>query len=198
MDGMPKSLLELVENFSKLPGIGKKTAERLAIYILQSPDGNVESLANSLKNVKKNISTDKISHCFDEDGSCVNNQTNRDSNILCIVQHSTDVFLIEKSGYKGHYHVLDGLISPLDGIMADDLNIDNLLSIVEKYKEIVFAFDPTPQADATTLYLTNLFKKYNLRISRLARGVPIGSSLDYIDELTLAYSLEDRVEIKEW
>jgi len=197
MDGMPKSLLELVENFSKLPGIGKKTAERLAIYILQSPDGNVESLANSLKNVKKNISTDKISHCFDEDGSCVNNQTNRDSNILCIVQHSTDVFLIEKSGYKGHYHVLDGLISPLDGIMADDLNIDNLLSIVEKYKEIVFAFDPTPQADATTLYLTNLFKKYNLRISRLARGVPIGSSLDYIDELTLAYSLEDRVEIKE-
>ena len=197
MDGMPKSLLELVENFSKLPGIGKKTAERLAIYILQSPDGNVESLADSLKNVKKNISTDKISHCFDEDGSCVNNQTNRDSNILCIVQHSTDVFLIEKSGYKGHYHVLDGLISPLDGIMADDLNIDNLLSIVEKYKEIVFAFDPTPQADATTLYLTNLFKKYNLRISRLARGVPIGSSLDYIDELTLAYSLEDRVEIKE-
>ena len=197
MDGMPKSLLELVENFSKLPGIGKKTAERLAIYILQSPDGNVESLAGSLKNVKKNISTDKISHCFDEDGSCVNNQANRDSNILCIVQHSTDVFLIEKSGYKGHYHVLDGLISPLDGIMADDLNIDNLLSIVEKYKEIVFAFDPTPQADATTLYLTNLFKKYNLRISRLARGVPIGSSLDYIDELTLAYSLEDRVEIKE-
>jgi len=116
MEGMPKSLLALVKNFSKLPGIGKKTAERLAIYILQSSNGKVESLADSLNNVKKNISTDKISHCFDENGSCVNNQKNRDPNILCIVEHSTDVFLIEKSGYKGHYHVLDGLISPLDGI----------------------------------------------------------------------------------
>ena len=196
MKGMPKSLIDLVENFSKLPGIGKKTAERLSIHILQSNDEKVRGLANALINVKQNISSDEISHCFNEEGASVNDQPGRDGAMLCIVQYATDVFLMEKSGYRGHYHVLDGLISPLDGILAEDLNLNNLLSIIESYKELVLAFEPSPQGDATSLYLINLLKNYDILISRLARGVPIGSSLDFIDELTLTYSFEDRVKIK--
>ena len=160
MQGMPESLLGLVENFSKLPGVGKKTAERLAIYILQSSNDAVTSLSDALLNVKQNIEVDSISHCFKENDLCINDTPDRDSNILCVVQHATDVFLMEKSGYKGHYHVLDGLISPLDGILPEDLNIANLLDVIKKYKELVVALDPTPQGDTTSLYLIDLFKNF--------------------------------------
>ena len=195
MDGMPKSLNELVENFSKLPGIGKKSAERLAIHILKSSYDNVESLSDALKNVKLNIDVDEISHCFKEDGCCVNDSEERDSNLLCLIKNATDVFLIEKSGYKGHYHVLGGLISPLDGISAEDLNITNLLEIINNYKELIIAIDPNSKGDTTSLYITSLLKNKDIKITRLARGVPVGSSLDYIDELTLTHSIEDRIQI---
>jgi len=196
MSGIPQSLNDLIAEFSKLPGIGKKTAERLAVYVLQTSSEKANVFSNSIQNVKKNITIDEISHCFKENGSCINNNLNRDNSILCIVKDPTEVFLIEKSGYNGHYHVLDGLISPLKGIAADDLNFTNLLDIVSQYNEVLIAFDPTPEGDATTLYLIDLLKGYDIKITRLARGIPVGSSFDYIDEITLTHSLEDRVEIK--
>ena len=196
MSGVPQSLNELIIEFSKLPGIGKKTAERLAVYLLQSSEVEAVEFSKSILNVKKNISIDEISHCFQESGECINSNEHRDKNILCIVKDPTEVFLIEKSGYNGHYHVLNGLIAPLKGIDPGKLNFDNLLKVANNYKEIVIAFDPTPEGDATTLYLIELLKEFDVKITRLARGIPVGSSFDYIDEVTLTHSLEDRVEIK--
>ena len=196
MSGIPQSLNELIAEFSKLPGIGKKTAERLAVYLLQSSELEAVEFSKSILNVKKNISIDDISHCFQENGECINSLNHRDSHILCIVKDPTEVFVIEKSGYNGHYHVLDGLISPLKGIGPENLNFDNLISVINNYKEIIIAFDPTPEGDATTLYIIDLLKEYDVKITRLARGIPVGSSFDYIDEVTLTHSLEDRVEIK--
>ena len=126
MNGMPKSLDELVDSFSKLPGVGKKTAERLAIHILRSSFSDVQEFTNALTNVKTNIDVDEISSCFIENGVSINDDSARDHSILCIVKDATDVFLIEKSGFRGHYHVLGGLLSPLDGVMPENLNIDNL------------------------------------------------------------------------
>ena len=150
----------------------------------------------NINSVKENIKVDDISHCFKEDDKCINDDTSRKDDILCIIKDPTEVFLIEKSGYNGHYHVLDGLISPLQGITADDLNFANLLEVVEKYKEVLIAFDPTPEGDATTLFLIDYLKDYDIKITRLARGIPVGASFDYIDEVTLTHSVEDRVIIK--
>tara|TARA_Y100000814_G_scaffold199063_1_gene146542 strand:- start:37 stop:627 length:591 start_codon:yes stop_codon:yes gene_type:complete len=196
MNGMPKSLDELVDSFSKLPGVGKKTAERLAIHILRSSFSDVQEFTSALTNVKTNIDVDEISSCFKENGVSINDDSARDNSILCIVKDATEVFLIEKSGYRGHYHVLGGLLSPLDGVMPENLNIDNLLNIIDNYKELIIAIDPNSKGDTTSLYIKDLLKNRDIKITRLARGVPVGSSLDYIDELTLTHSIEDRVEIK--
>ena len=196
MNGMPKSLDELVDSFSKLPGVGKKTAERLAIHILRSSFSDVQEFTNALTNVKTNIDVDEISSCFKENGVSINDDSSRDNSILCIVKDATEVFLIEKSGYRGHYHVLGGLLSPLDGVMPENLNIDNLVNIIDNYKELIIAIDPNSKGDTTSLYIKDLLKNRDIKITRLARGVPVGSSLDYIDELTLTHSIEDRVEIK--
>ena len=196
MNGMPKSLDELVDSFSKLPGVGKKTAERLAIHILRSSFSDVQDFTSALTNVKTNIDVDEISSCFKENGVSINDDSARDNSILCIVKDATEVFLIEKSGYRGHYHVLGGLLSPLDGVMPENLNIDNLLNIIDNYKELIIAIDPNSKGDTTSLYIKDLLKNRDIKITRLARGVPVGSSLDYIDELTLTHSIEDRVEIK--
>ena len=196
MNGMPKSLDELVDSFSKLPGVGKKTAERLAIHILRSSFSDVQEFTSALTNVKTNIDVDEISSCFKENGVSINDDSARDNSVLCIVKDATEVFLIEKSGYRGHYHVLGGLLSPLDGVMPENLNIDNLLNIIDNYKELIIAIDPNSKGDTTSLYIKDLLKNRDIKITRLARGVPVGSSLDYIDELTLTHSIEDRVEIK--
>ena len=196
MKGIPESLNNLITAFSTLPGIGKKTAERLAIFILKSSDSNVNKFSNAIIDVKKNISTDKISCCFKEDNLTVNDFPERDGEILCVIKEPTEVFLIEKSGYNGHYHVLNGLISPLDGVSHEDLNIAALLKIAPHYNEIIIAIDPTSEGDVTTQYLIDVLNDFDVKISRLARGIPVGLSFDYIDEVTLTHSLEDRVEVK--
>ena len=196
MKGMPESLSNLVEKLSKLPGIGKKSAERLAIYLLRTSQANVDELIGALSDVKLNIKKDEISHCFIENGFSINQANNRDDSILCIVKDPVDVFLIEKSGYNGHYHVLDGLLSPLDGVTPEQLNFTALLSVIKGYNEVIIALDPSSKGDATSLYILELLKDFDIKITRLARGVPVGSALDYIDELTLTHSIKDRVEIK--
>ena len=196
MKGIPESLSNLISAFSTLPGIGKKTAERLAIFVLKSSDSKVNEFSNAVLDVKKNITTDEVSCCFKENDLSVNDFAERDDKILCIIKDPTEVFLIEKSGYNGHYHVLNGLISPLDGITHEDLNIASLLKIASNYNEIIIAIDPTSEGDVTTQYLIDALNDFDVQISRLARGIPVGLSFDYIDEVTLTHSLEDRVKVK--
>ena len=195
MKGVPESLNNLITQFSGLPGIGKKTAERLALFVLKSSTSKVNEFSNAFLDVKKNISIDDVSCCFKENNLTVNDLMDRDDNILCIIKDPTEVFLIEKSGYNGHYHVLNGLISPLEGVSHEDLNIENLLKIAPNYKEIIIAIDPTSEGDVTTQYLIGILKNFDVDLTRLARGIPVGLSFDYIDEVTLTHSLEDRVKI---
>ena len=197
MRGIPDSLNELIDQFSKLPGIGKKTAERLAIFILKTHKDQVIPFSESLLNVKNKIDFHDICHCFMEDEKCVIcGDNSRNSRLLCIIKDPTDIFIIEKTGYNGLYHVLGGLISPLDGIEPEMLNFKSLLNRISEIEEIIIGLEPSVEADTTSSYLLDILSERNIKISRLARGMPVGSSFDYIDEVTLTHSLEDRIEYK--
>ena len=197
MRGIPESLSDLIVQFSKLPGIGKKTAERLAIFILKTQEDKVIPFSEALLSVKNKIDIHDICHCFMEDDNCVIcNDTTRNTKLLCIIKEPTDIFVIEKTGFDGLYHVLGGLISPLDGIDSTMLNFNSLLNRLSSIDEIIIGLEPSSEADATSSYLLNILDKIDIKISRLARGMPVGSSFDYIDEITLTHSLEDRVEYK--
>ncbi len=197
MTAYPESLQKLIEQFSKLPGIGKKTAERLSIHILNSNTDQVLDFSKSLKNLKDTIESCHICNCLIEGELChICNDAYRNDEILCIVKDPTDVFLIEKSSFKGKYHVLGGLISPLDGVSPENLNFDSLFKRLDNIKEIILAIDPSQEGDMTILYLTDKLKNKKIKVSRLARGIPVGSSIEFIDQVTLTHSLNDRVEIK--
>ena len=191
----PDTLKELILKFSKLPGIGKKTAERLSIYILNSNKEETVDFSNALVNLKDSISTCNVCHSFTENECHICNNENRQKNLLCIVKDPTDVFLIEKSGYNGLYHVLGGLIAPFEGITPEKLNIDSLSNRLDAFNEVVIAIEPSHDGDITTIYLSDIIKKENIKVSRLARGVPVGTSLEFIDEITLSHSIDDRVEL---
>ena len=195
---IPPSLNELIKEFSKFPGIGKKTAERLSMHVLKTKKDDVLKFSNAIKDIKENIKCCLECHCFIEDDTCsICNDNNRINNVICIVEDASDVFLINKSGYKGLYHVLGGLISPLDGVTYESLNIKSLMKRLNDIKEVIIALDPSSEGDMTNLYLFNLLKKYSVKVSRLARGVPVGSSLEFIDQVTLTHSINDRIEVKE-
>jgi len=197
MDAYPNYLKELIFQFSSLPGIGKKTAERLSIHMLNSNKDNIIKFSLALNDLKDSVEICDICFCFIEDNNChICNDTRRDDSLICIVKDPTDIFLIEKSGFKGKYHILGGLISPLDGISPENLNIDSLIKRLKNVDEIIMAIDPSNEGDITTLYLSDIMKKRNIKISRLARGIPVGSSLEFVDEVTLTHSLNDRVEMK--
>ena len=197
MTAHPDCLKKLIDQFSKLPGIGRKTAERLSVYILNSNKQEVIDFSKSLSNLKDTIKLCDVCNCLIESESChICNDSYRNDELLCIVKDPTDIFLIEKSAFKGKYHVLGGLISPLDGVTPENLNFDSLLKRLDNVKEVILAIDPSQEGDMTILYLSKELKKNNIKISRLARGIPVGSSLEFIDEVTLTHSLNDRVEIK--
>ena len=196
MNANPNSLKNLIEQFSKLPGIGKKTAERLSIYMLKVGKEEANNFSESINNLKTNIQTCKVCHSFTDDICYICNDSSRDEKIICVVEDPVDIFLIEKSGFKGMYHVLNGLISPLDGIKPENLNIDSLLKRLDKVEEIVLGIEASSEGDVTNLYLSEALKNLNIRVTRFSRGMPIGSSLEFVDELTLAHSINDRVEVK--
>ena len=197
MTAYPESLQNLIKQFSKLPGVGKKTAERLSIYILNANTDQVLDFSKSLKNLKDTIESCSICNCLIEGESChICNDVYRNDEILCVVKDPTDIFLIEKSSFKGKYHVLGGLISPLDGISPENLNFDSLFNRLGDIKEVILAIDPSQEGDMTILYLTDKLKNEKIKVSRLARGIPVGSSIEFIDQTTLTHSLNDRVEIK--
>jgi len=204
MKSMPKILESLIEDISKLPGIGKKTAERLAIHLLDSNNEYLQSFSFNNQNLNEKISICSVCHCFSDSSQTLINSDNciicsdelRTKDTICLLEKATDVITFERTGYNGLYHILGNLISPIDGISEDDLNIESLIMRLEMTSEIILATDASLEGDATALYIANLLKDYPVKITRLARGLPIGGSLEHVDQTTLSRSIEDRVELK--
>jgi len=192
------SLKKLIDELKKMPGIGPKSAQRLAFYILESSHDQVESLARALLSAKKNIRY--CSTCFnitDRDPCAVCSDLSRDHSTVCVVEEPEDLMAVERAGrYKGIYHVLGGVISPLDGLGPENLRIKELLGrITPKIKEVVMAINPTTEGEATMLYLIKLMSPLRVKITRIAYGLPVGGDLDYADEATLTSAFEGRREV---
>ena len=193
-----ESLEQLIEEFSQLPGIGRKSAQRLAMFILKLPKQDVINIAQTLIDVKEKIRYCSICWNFTEADPCVTCASpKRDRDTICIVEEPNDVIALEKTNeYKGLYHVLGGSLSPLDGVGPEDLKIKELLARVnDSVAEIILALNPNIEGEATTIYLTRLLKPLGVKVTRLARGIPIGGDLEFADEATLARALEGRVAV---
>jgi recombination protein RecR len=197
MIALPRALDELVSALSRLPGIGRKTAIRLAFHILKSDQSEASELANSIIRVKNQIKLCTRCFNFTENELCgICRNPNRNSKIICIVEDPQNIHLIEKTNeYNGLYHVLGGIISPLDGIGPEHLRIKELLNRLEGVEEVIVALNPSTEGEATAIYLARLIKDMGVTITRLARGVPLGSSLEFVDELTLSKALQARDKI---
>ena len=195
----PESLKSLIENFKSFPGIGEKTAERMAFNLLDFDNDRIESLEECIKNVRQNIHKCPICQTLTDKEICtICSDKTRDDESLCVVEDSKIVFLFERIGiYKGKYHVLNGLISPLDEINPEDIGIEKILDRLktQKYKEIILALKPSIEGEITSLYIKKILESPEIKITRLASGVPMGAYMEYIDSLTLSKALEDRKEI---
>ncbi len=199
------TLNKLVHELSRLPGIGPKTAQRLAYHILRSNEEFVQSLRDALKGVKEKIHDCPICFSFTEEVDACEfcTDSNRTSTSLCVVEDPADIERIESSGaFRGRYHVLQGTISPLDGVRPQDLKIQALLDRVSpgvdgpsEVKEVILALDADLEGDTTVLYLAKILKDMNIKTSRIAHGVPIGGDIDYIDYRTLGRAIENRVRV---
>lgn len=192
----PDSLADLIDSFRKLPGIGEKTAERLALSIVDFKSDDVDFFADSLKNCKEKLQKCQIcGHITDKDICDICSDDRRKNEVICVLEDYKSVFAFEKAGnYHGKYHVLNGLISPIDGINPEDINISSLVSRVEKldHPELIIALRSTIEGEATSLYLQKIFEGKSVIISRLSYGIPMGTEIDYLDEMTLDRALEDR------
>ena len=197
---LPDSLKNLIEAFKYLPGIGEKTAERLTFAVLELDEEQVEFFSESLTEVCKKIKKCDICNTLTESDVCyVCNDHLRDEHILCVVEDSKSVFLFEKLGmFNGKYHVLEGLINPLEGINPEDIGLSGLIDRIhkEKFKEIIFAFKPSIEGETTSLYIKKILEGLDIKITRLASGVPIGADMEYVDSLTLERALHDRKVIE--
>lgn len=196
----PDSLKNLIEAFKYLPGIGEKTAERFAFAILDLDEEQIELFSESLTDVKSSIHKCSICNTLTDQDKCfICSDSSRDNYVLCVVEDSKSVFIFEKLGiFHGKYHVLDGLISPLDGINPEDIGLSQLLDRIhdEKFTEIIFAFKSNIEGETTALYIKRILDDLSIKITRLASGVPIGADMEYIDSLTLERALSDRKDIE--
>ncbi len=194
-----KPIDHLIEALTRLPGIGKKTASRLAFHILRSSSLEAQELARAILDVKEKIRL--CSTCFnltDEDPCWICQDERRSEEVLCVVEGPNDLIAIENTGtFNGRYHVLHGTISPLEGMGPDDLKIKELMERLKKEKigEVILATNPTVEGGATALYLTDLIKPFNIKVTRIAYGIPMGSEIEYSDGMTLSKALEGRKEI---
>jgi len=191
-----------VDELSKLPQIGRKTAQRLAMHIIRQPRAEVEKLSKSLIDVKDKIKFCSVCCNITEDDICkICSSSKRSRDVICVVEDPKDVLAIEKTNeYRGLYHVLHGKISPLDGIGPNDIKIKELLfrlddTKYDKVNELILALNPTVEGETTILYLNKLLKPLDIKLSRIARGIPIGSDLEFADEVTLAKAIEGRVSV---
>lgn len=196
----PSSLEQLIDSFKYLPGIGEKTAERLAFAIMEMDEERVSQFSNSLMMVKENIHRCSVCNGLTDSDKCsICSDDMRDNTILCVVEDPKSVFLFEKLGlYKGKYHVLKGLISPLDGINPDDIELEKLIERVKKesFKEIILAFKPSIEGETTSLYIKRILGDMNLSITKIASGIPMGADMEYIDAMTLERALMDRKNVE--
>lgn len=192
-------IAKLIEAFAKLPGIGNKTAQRLAFYLLNIPDKEAEELAYAIINAKKSVRyCDVCCNITDKDKCNICSDTKRDESIICVVEDPRDVVAMERTKeFKGLYHVLHGAISPMDDIGPDDIRIKELLNRIRKGNvvEIILATNPNIEGEATAMYISKLIKPLGVKATRIAHGVPVGGDLEYADEVTLMKALEGRREI---
>ncbi len=200
MNHYPSSIKDLIANFSKLPGIGTKTAERLVFYLLKQSKEDLSSLSQSLERIKEKITLCGKCNNFSELNPCsICGNKSRNQKVVCIVSKPQDLFALEKTNeYQGVYHVLGGVIDPLEGITPQQLKIKELVSRIKNdgVLEIILALNLDMPGETTTLYLTKLLKQFkNLKITRLAQGLPSGSDLEYSDEVTLTCALKGRREV---
>jgi recombination protein RecR len=194
----PEPLTRLVEQLQRLPGIGRKSAQRLAFHVMKSPREDAERLADALRDVK-----DKVGYCSacnnvtDADPCGICADETRDSRCICVVEEPTNVFAIERSrDYNGRYHVLMGALSPLHGVGPDDLKIKGLLTRVDSgADEVILATNPNVEGEATAIYLARLLKPLGVRVTRIAMGLPVGSDLEYADDVTMHKAMEGRREV---
>ncbi|ADD01365.1 recombination protein RecR [Thermoanaerobacter italicus Ab9] len=193
------SLAKLIEELSKLPGIGPKTAQRLAFFIINMPIEEVKSLSQSIIDAKEKIKYCKICYNITDTEVCnICNDEERDNSLICVVSHPMDVVAMEKiREYKGVYHVLHGVISPIEGIGPEDIKIKELLDRVKNgnVKEVILATNPDIEGEATAMYIAKLLKSLGVKVTRIAHGVPVGGDLEYTDVVTLSRALEGRREL---
>ncbi|KAF0138900.1 MAG: recombination protein RecR [Stygiobacter sp.] len=192
-------LQKAIDELSKLPSIGKKTAQRLAIHLLKNDRETVESLIASLRDLKEKIRFCEECYNISVDETCdICKSAKRDRTVLCIVEDASDVISIEKTNeYNGLYHVLGGVLNPLSGVTADSLKIKELLHRIsnQEIKEIILALNPNAEGDATSLYLSRMLKEKNVRISRIARGLPIGGDIEFADSATIGRAFIGRIQL---
>ena len=195
----PDSIKNLIECFKYLPGIGQKNAERMAFSILEFDEDVVSAFSENLKDVKNKVHKCKNCNSLTEKDICdICDDSNRDNNILCVVDDFKTVFVFENMGiFKGKYHVLDGLISPIDGINPEDIGLSKLIDRIknEKYSEVIFAFKPSIEGETTAMYIKRILDDLNIKITRIASGVPMGADMEYVDTLTLERAIMDRKEV---
>ena len=199
MDQFALPVQKLIEEFEKLPGIGRKTAQRLAFHVLNLPEERVTGFAKALVEAKrKTTSCSVCGNLTDVDPCRICSSAKRDHSVICVVQSARDVAAMERIlEFRGVYHVLSGLISPLDGTGPDDINIKSLIKRVahEKIKEVILATSPTVEGEATAVYISKILKPMGVRTTRIAQGIAVGGDLEYADEITLYKSLEGRRDI---
>lgn len=192
-------IANLIEQLSHLPGIGRKTAQRLAFYILEMEDIDAEKLSKSIIEAKDKIRLCSICcNLTDEDPCNICRDDIRDKSIICVVEGAKDIIAMEKSReYKGQYHVLHGVISPMDNVGPNDIKIKELLDRLsnDEVKEIILATNPTVEGEATALYISRLVKPLGIKVTRIAHGIPVGGDLEYFDEITIAKAIDNRREI---
>ena len=195
----PPSLEKLIEQFSRLPGIGRKSATRMALYILRSKNDLAEGLAGSLIKLKEKIKFCSICFNFTDDDPCpICRNENRADGTICVVETPGDQLALEESGFfKGRYHILHGVLSPLDGIGPEDLKIGELLGRLKKeeVREVILATNPTTEGEATASFLSTLLSEKDVNITRIALGIPMGGDLKYMDRMTLEHSLKRRMPV---
>lgn len=193
-----KLIEEAVNEISKLPGIGKKTALRLALHLLKQEENSTLDLSSALINLRQRTKYCKICHIISDSEDCTCESIRKDSSLLCVVEDTPDVIAIQNTAqFYGYFHVLGGIISPIEGIGPNDLNIDSLVDRIKNsegtIKEVILALSPTMEGDTTSFYIAKKLNPFNIKISTIARGVPIGGELEYTDEITLGRSIAQRL-----
>lgn len=195
----PDSLKVLIDSFKKLPSIGEKTAERLSFAVMNMSEEDINSFSKAIVDVKLKIKKCSICGNITENEICdICSDSSRDSDIICVVEDSKNIISLEKMGsYRGKYHVLNGLISPIDGKGPDDIMLDSLLQRIKKenIKEIIIAVSPTLEGETTSLYISKLLEPFKITVSKIAYGIPIGADMEYLDPMTLSMAMSNRNKI---